>query len=93
MTSEPTTTLYSNKCAILGRLWIDYSQDKEMQDFIEYNDLGLPIAFALAEEIVLSTTLAEAYVNETWDLFLTALKVEDTGFETLEDVFAASEIG
>lgn len=92
MTSEPTTTPYSKRCAILGRLWIDYSSDEEMQDFIAYNDLGLPMAFALAEEIVKSTSLAEAYVNETWDLLLTALKVEDTGFESLDEIFAASPV-
>lgn len=93
MTSEPTTTPYSNRCSILGRLWIDYSADEEMQDFITYNDLGLPIAFALAEDIVKSTPLAEAYINETWDLLLTALKVEDVGFESLDEIFAASDVG
>jgi hypothetical protein len=64
-----------------------------MQDFITYNDLGLPIAFALAEDIVKSTPLAEAYINETWDLLLTALKVEDVGFESLDEIFAASDVG
>lgn len=91
--SEETTTPYLTKCHILARLWIDYQNDSELEDFISYNDLGLPIAFAISEEIVKSTSLAEAYIEETWDLFLTALKVEDTGFSSLEDVFAASSIG
>ena len=84
--SESTTTPFSNKCEILGQLWMDYRGDEEFQDFVEYNDLGLPLAYALAENIIKKTPLAEQYINESFDLFLAGLDIEDEGFETLEDI-------
>lgn len=83
----PSTT-FENKALILGQLWINYKGDDEMSDFVEYNDLGLPLAFAFAEGIVNHTPTLEQYVNETWHLFIEALEVEDTGFEDLTDLMS-----
>lgn len=88
--SETNTTPYSNRCEILGDLWINYRQDPEFVDFIEYNDIGLPVAYAIANAIVDSTTISEAFVNETWNLLLEGLEVdEDTGFENLDELLSA----
>lgn len=84
------TTTFSNKTAILADLWMAYRDDEEFEDFIQYNDLGLPIAYALSAQIVTATPLAEQFVNETFDLLLKGLQIqEDYGFETLEDVLSA----
>lgn len=84
--TENTSTTYSDKVAILADLWLNYRQDEEFQDFVEYNDIGLPLAYVLANEIVKSTDLAEKFVSETFDLLLAGLEIEDTGFETLDDL-------
>lgn len=89
--SEQATTLYSNKVAILAELWMNYRNDGDFQDFIEYNDLGLPLAYAINEGIVSSSDLAERFIDETFDLFLGGLDIEDEGFETLDDVLAKAE--
>lgn len=86
-----TNTPYSNRCSILGRLWIDFRDDEEFVDFIDYNDLGLPIAYAISEGIVQSTPIAEGYINETFDLFLAALNLTDTGFKTLDEVLTTAQ--
>jgi hypothetical protein len=65
---------------------MDYKHDEMFGDFIEYNDLGLPLAFAVSEGIIPSSPLAEQYINETWDLFIAGLEIEDTGFESLEEI-------
>jgi hypothetical protein len=57
-----------------------------MSDFFEYNDLGLPLAFAFAEGIVNHTPTLEQYINETWFLLLEGLEIEDTGFEDITDL-------
>jgi hypothetical protein len=85
-----TNTPYSSKCDILGRLWIDFRDDEQFVDFIEYNDLGLPMSYFISEGIVQSTPLAEGYINETFDLFLAALNITDTGFTTLEEVLTTA---
>lgn len=81
-------TSFEAICSILGELWMDYKSDKYFKDFIEYNDIGLPIAFLVDNELVEPTQLAKQYVYETWDIFLAALEItQDTGWESLEQIF------
>lgn len=84
--TEPTTTTFSNKCFILGDLWLNYRDDEQFLDFVTYNDLGLPLAYILDSKIVETTDIAEQFVNETWDLLLSAIGVPDTGFENLDEI-------
>lgn len=87
MSSEPTqNTLYSNKVSILSELWLDYRGDEEFQDFIEYNDLGLPLAYAINAGIVESTDLSARFIEESFDILLAGLDIDDIGFETLEEL-------
>jgi hypothetical protein len=84
--TENTSTTYSNQLAMLAELWLNYKEDEEFQDFIDYNDLGLPIAYIIHNDIVKSTDTAEKFVGETFDLLLAGLGIEDTGFETLDEL-------
>lgn len=89
--TEQTPTTYFSKASILADLWLNYRNDEEFQDFIEYNDIGLPLAYAIANDIVKSTDIAERFINETFELFISGLGIEDTGFETLDDVLALGD--
>jgi hypothetical protein len=83
------STPFINKVNILAELWIDYKNDEEFVDFIEYNDMGLPLAYFIANDVVKPTVMAERFVNETFDLLLAALEIEeDTGFDSLDDLLA-----
>ena len=89
--SEITTTPFSNKCEILGELWLKYRGDyPDFEDFIDYNDLGLPIAYAIANDIVKSTDMAKAFVEETFDLLLAGLGVDDEGWDNLDELLSLS---
>lgn len=80
-------TTLDNKVAILSDLWMEYRNDEEFADFIDYNDISLPLAYAISNNIVTTTPLAETFINETWALLLGSLDVEeDTGFETLDEL-------
>lgn len=82
------TTTIDNKAVILADLWLNYRDDEEFKDFIEYNDLGLPLAYLLNNKIVSRNNLTDNFINETFDLLLEALEiVEDTGFESLDELF------
>jgi hypothetical protein len=89
--SEITTTPFSNKCEILGELWLSYRSDEQFEDYIEYNDLGLPIAYAIANDIVKPTDMAKSFVEETFDLLLAALEVGDEGWENLDELLSISK--
>lgn len=82
-------TTLDNKLSILSELWLDYRDDEEFTDFIEYNDLGLPLAYAISNDIVSISSSAEKFIGETFDLLLAALDLEDTGYEDLTEVLEA----
>ena len=86
MDSTPMKTTFSNRCDILADLWMNYRDNEDFKDFVEYNDLGLPLSYAISKEIVISTGNAEMLIDETWEVFLAALDTEDTGFESLDEV-------
>jgi hypothetical protein len=85
------TTTIENKTAILADLFLNYRGDEEFTDFIEYNDIGLPVAYAIDNGIVKGTALSEQFINETYELLIAALGVEDSGFETLDEMFTEAQ--
>ena len=70
----------------MADLWIEYKNDPQFEDFVNYNDLGLPLAYAISNKMVASTKIAQGFIEETFSLLLELLGVEDTGFETLDDI-------
>jgi hypothetical protein len=81
-------TPYDTKCDILGEFWLDNKGNPDYEDFISYNDIGLPLAYAISIGIVKSTDRARGFITETFTMLLSELNIEsDTGFETLEDLY------
>jgi hypothetical protein len=83
-------TDFSNICNILGKLFEDYKEDIGFREFIEFNDIGLPLAYLTNENLCDVTNDGEKYIAETWQLFLASLKLDDEGFESLDEVLAAA---
>jgi hypothetical protein len=80
-------TGFSKQCEILSQLWMDYRDNEDFEDFITYNDLGLPLAHFIHEQIVKSTPQAEMYIGETFSLFIAALEADpEEDYESLEDL-------
>ncbi len=84
-------TDFRNVCEILGKLYSVYKEDEEFKDFIEFNDLGLPLAYFVAENLCEVSDDGSRYITETWALFLAGLNLEDTGFSDLDEVFQSAE--
>ena len=86
-----TTTTIESKEIILAELWMNYKTDPNFEEFISYNDLGLPLAYALSTSIVTRTEKSNKFIEETFALLLGALEIEDTGFDVLDELFMASD--
>lgn len=85
-------TTFENKTQILADLWLNYRADGDFTDFVEYNDLGLPLAYAISAGIVPATDRAREFVEETFALLLAGMDItEDTGFESLDDLLQLDE--
>jgi len=89
--SDTPTNHFSKKCGILADLWLNYKTDQQLEDFMEYNDIGLPLAYAFAEDLAKPTVLAEKYISETYALLVEALNIPDEEYESLEEMLDASE--
>jgi hypothetical protein len=84
-------TDFSNICDILGSLYSNYREDKNFKDFIEFNDLGLPLAYLTSENLCEVSDDGARYITETWQLFLAGLNMSDDGFEDLEQLLEIAE--
>lgn len=85
-------TDFTKVCEILGILYANYKEDEEFKDFIDFNDLGLPLAYFASERLCEVSDDGARYIMETWLLFLKGLGLEDTGvWDNLEDVFESAE--
>ena len=91
MTEATSPTPFLTKCEILSDLWLNYKADDEFKDFIVYNDLGLPLAYSIAEGIVEATPIATNFINETFELLVAGLAIEDEGFENLDEMLGLAE--
>ena len=76
---------FSDKCGILGELWVNYKDDKSLgdfMDFIEYNDIGLPLAYGVAEGLIREVTpLGEDYIKESFAMLIGGLELEEHEFQ------------
>lgn len=74
------------KAEILSDLWMNYRDAEIFQDFMEFNDLGLPVAYLFANQVIQSNKIIDGFIEETFSLLLTILEMEDTGFNSLSDL-------
>jgi len=76
-----------DKANILADYWMDYRNDPDWQDFMTYNDIGLPLSDGLAGGFIIELSEAgEAIINESFSMLCKKLGIEDTtADETLED--------
>lgn len=82
--------VFSNKVTILAELWMNYRDDEQLKDFVEYNDLGLPLAYFIMNELVLPTKQSELYIDESYSLLVASLEADDIEYESLDELLAAT---
>ena len=79
-------TSVEGKLRILTDLWLGYRDDDAFAEFVDYNDIGLPLAYLVYGEIVSMTPRADMYISETFDLLLASLGLEDDSFNSFEEM-------
>ena len=85
---------YADKTGLLGQLWIDYRDNEDFSVFMEYNDIGLPLSYVVAEGLVPELTkLGEDYVDETIEMFFKLLNITEQEVEMLDKINLDSVLG
>ena len=82
-------TDFDKVCEILGTLYANFKEDTDLKDFIDFNDLGLPLAYFVSESLAEVSDDGARYITETWQLFLASMDLEDDDWNSLDEMFAA----
>ena len=85
-------TPINKQAEILAQLWMDYRDEEYFSDFVEYADVGLPLAYLLANNIVTRNAETDKFIGDTWETFLGLVALEDTGFEELDELLSDLDI-
>lgn len=90
-------TNFSEKCKVLGELWLYYREDASTNDgwssFFEINDIALPLSYMIDSglAIVAGDGRAEEYIDQTWTMFCDFIGIDPDGwYKTIEEAFSAS---
>jgi hypothetical protein len=83
---------FTDKCGILGQFWFEYRDDAKLSEFIEYNDIGLPLSWFISTGVVTPNPIAEDYVNETFLLFLAALELTEDDVDGIDNLNELLEV-
>ena len=86
-----TETTFEKRCEILADLWLNYRDEDGFEDFMEYNDISLPLAYILHKELAeeMSNGITRDFIDETWSMLLSSLGLKDTGFDNLQSLFSS----
>jgi hypothetical protein len=57
-----------------------------LRKFIEFNDLGFPLAYLASEGLCMLSEEGQECVNQTWDLLLEALNIGEQKFEDIDEL-------
>lgn len=84
----------TDKTGVLGELWLEFKEDENFREFIKYNDIGLPLAYYVAEGLTQGLTpLGEQYIIETFDMLMQLLTLSEEEIDReLDDLVSLSTI-
>jgi hypothetical protein len=77
---------FADKTGLLAQLWIDFREDDQFKPFMEYNDIGVPMGYFIAEGLVTPTPLGEQYVEESIDMLFTLLNITEVEIDELDEI-------
>jgi hypothetical protein len=63
-----TVTDFWDRCKILSEFAIRY--EEEYKEFIEFNDIGFPLAYFNVEQLALPSVDGVRFVDETWGFII-----------------------
>ena len=77
------------KAEILVQFTQDSFNDEMFEDFFDYNDLGVPMAISITQDLVILTDAGELLLNETWKELCDLFGADPNGeYESIDDVTA-----
>lgn len=75
------------KAEILVQFTQDSFNDENYDEFFDYNDLGIPMAIAVVQDMVILTDAGEQLLEETWTELCLLFEADPNGeYESIDDL-------
>jgi hypothetical protein len=82
---------FADKAGVIGQLWIEFRNDEDFSAFMDYNDLGCPMSYMVAEGLIKELTpIGEEMISETFKMFLDLVNVTE---EEVDSVLPDKNLG
>jgi hypothetical protein len=87
------STSFSNKVSILAEVYSEALWNAELKDFADINDIALPLSYLVENEFATMTDKSKPFIEETWEMLCTLLKVDATAtYESGDDMLKESPV-
>jgi hypothetical protein len=92
-------TPFSNKCQVLGELWLYYREDARHDEvwsqFFDWADVALPLSYMIWQDLAIldpdNSDEGAGFINAAWDTFCEMVLISpDEKYSTLRDCWDAS---
>jgi len=65
---------------------VAFKEEGDYAEFVEFNDLGVPLAYFINEGLAEPSKEGREKVLETWGLLMKTVRKKDSGFTELDEV-------
>ena len=79
-------TNFETICKILSEIHVRYTEEGDHSEFVQFNDLGVPLAYFVHEGLAIPSQEGKEIILETWGLLMNVAKKKDIGFTELDEV-------
>lgn len=82
---------FSEKASVISSLWLEFKEDEDFSDFMEYNNVGCPLAYASTQGLIAQLTpQGIEIVEETFNQFIDEINVSE---EEIDEVLPDKNLG
>jgi hypothetical protein len=81
-------TDFKSICGILSEIRNLNIDEGLWDEFCQFNDIGVPLAHLVAQDLATPTDAGIEMIMGTWDLLMKGLETEDDGFKNLNELLA-----
>jgi hypothetical protein len=71
------STSFSTKCEILTEVYTESSWNEELTEFRYSNDIGLPLAYMVNQDLATPKETGETFIELTWENLCSYLRIDD----------------
>ena len=71
------STSFLTKCEILAEVYTESSWNEELAEFRHANDIGLPLAYMVSQDLTTANDKGEMFIESTWEELCLYLKVDN----------------